>query len=304
MRVARSFLNVSILILGSWRAVLGGFKYAKDIGTVSATDVAYEYKVWDWLPIPGDYGFNNDIYSLTCLMYSFYHKTLILSRTKVSIVLMFDSTEDFYLRLHLKHFIKTVMFILGYQSDRYKRFTAADFMGHPFFKDEVWMSNFEDRFRSYNSQYQDMDIILEADKSLVFTGNFFDKIDRRVVGYIKKTFTKGNNPKDPDIDGQTFLGLWLAVRNRKHHRDTDPYVVQRVMGPLPVDNFRFWATTFPNFFLYLFVKVSGFKPSAHPSLARVCSDPEFKYFYTSPKDFYYACCECKVEEPSQAKLAW
>lgn len=258
------------MLLGTWKAVVSGFKFAKPFtGPDISVGTFFQAKLNDWFIWPNeDYTYMSDVYSVACLMYSFYRGRLILS-PNVLLNLQWDVTETDYERLHLKTFIQLVA------RTRFLNIPTGSYMEHPFFKDKTWMSNYEDRLRTFSTTYRGMDASLEIDRSSVFRGNFLDKLNPTVADHVRSTLST-------NASGTRFLDLWLAIRNRKHHRDEDPLDVQAIMGTIPEDYFRFWASTFPYFFMHLFKVTSGYRHGK----TKICALPEFSYYFKGSYKMY------------------
>lgn len=196
--------------------MVSGMKYAKDRkADTQAIDGYFRNKQWDWLPPAGAYDFYSDYYSLACLMYSFYVGNLVRSPDRLFHP-VWATREQSYKRIHLKHFIEVVF------ASATSNNLPSSYMGHPFFKDETWMSDFEDRFRSFSSSRKWMDKFFEGGKDIVFRGNFMNPLEPSVGDLVNRQLRKSNQYSQRTTTiGSTFLDLWISIRNRKHHRDED-----------------------------------------------------------------------------------
>lgn len=235
------------------------------------------------------YDFSHDFYALGCLMYSFYKENLVLS-PQAKLFPEWDVREDNYKRLHLKHLIQVIFTVSLNQTQLNSRVLCGDFMSHPFFQSEMWMSEFEDRFRTYSTADRDMDRELENGKCVVFKGNFISKLDSRIQNHVR---TKLAETCKIDVKkvGFKFLDLWKAIRNRKHHRDRDPPEIRAIMGTVPVDYFLHWANNFPYFFLFLYLRVAERRPF---NKLRLSQDPEFSHYFPAQSHFYETCFHIRL----------
>lgn len=280
------------------------------------TAAAFATKTWEWAPPAGAFTIQTDWYMVACLMFSFYRGRLITSPDTRMEFLLRDR-ETSYLKLHLRHLIKVIIYII----EQREPIACINFLNHPYFASAEWMASFEDRLRAYNSVDINMDTTLEANKAVVFQGNFILLFDRRLHPFIvsslerseknaernrlrrgrqsHQTSSSGSSYSMPlaislsSLElGTTFLHLWKAIRNRRYHRDEDPLLARQIMGTIPIENFVYWVKIFPYFFLYLFVKVSNYDVG----LQKLYYLPEFDYYFPGDKNFYGACCAVSITE--------
>lgn len=149
-----------------------------------------------------------------------------------------------YRQLMMKHLLSIMWEVVEVRIE--------DLLTHPFFMSVLELVNFEDRMRSYSARHQEMDRHMEMNSNEVFAGLWSTRLPRNVVVACKIHLAK-NNPR-------TFMGLWRARRNRRQHRDEDNVNVRRAMGTLQEQNFLFWESRFPAFFMYLFQRLLSYIP--------------------------------------------
>lgn len=205
---------------------------------------------------------------------------------RTNLVPVWDAREVYYERLHLKHLIKVIFTTTTSNIQQSARISISDYLCHPFFKDEAWMSSYEDRLRTYSTLDRSLDAELEINVDEIFTNNFLDYVDARIRPYIlQKTKTPGNRGRQ--TIGTKFIDLWMCIRIRKHHFDRDPDFVKDIMGDLPNEYFAYWAKTFPYFFLHLFKTTAYYRPN--PNAPRMNALKRFKFFFPAHESFYEAC---------------
>lgn len=217
-------------------------------------------------------GIRSDKFQAAVIMYSFLKKEVYNNASDEFKPDWSDDKFYSYKQLQLKHLIKLLL------ADR--SLAISDILAHPFFMSVNDMVLFEDRFRSFSSDAKSphLDAHMNADKRLVFeTQTWTEKVPEEVVEACAKGPSK------------TFISLWQARRNRRHHHDEDKYRAKRYLGELYTKNFEFWEKRFPAFFLYLFIKLITYSaPKDHDLLFET---PEFfkSEFFPASKKFYIAC---------------
>lgn len=258
---------------------LGGLKFGKIIDDEDWSDSSDESKTRfrriDARKLANS--FDDDKYQVAVMLYFFVKRSYIPSQFVDGFEPDWTGDRSYaYKRLHAKHLVNMI------RSD--PSMTIPDILCHPYFMSVHEIIAFEDRLRTYNTQDRNMDAYLEEDKVQVFGGDWTRRLEAKVV----------NRCLTNSIAKDSFIGLWQARRNRRHHRDQDNETVRDLMGPLLVENFEYWEAQFPAFFLYLFKKMAGYNNDG----SFLYSSKEFNksaYFQASPA-FYALCADTPIYE--------
>lgn len=250
------FLNN--FILGQVKVKVGGFKFAKDQHRIR--DNSDVDSPGPNMPLPRN-EFQSDKFQAAFIMYCFLMKRDIRGGLFVP---SFDDDEFFsWKELHLAHLIKCIF--------SNPESSIHDILSHLYFWDLNRIIAYEDRMRTYNCRHVRMDRFIEEQKDVVLKGsNWVDYVSPRVVSACR------------GVNHNTLVGLWMARRNRRHHRDNDPIEVQNMLGPMQEANFEFWETHFPSFTLYIYKRLASYRPVGNIFLYNTLEFRGSQYFPSSP----------------------
>lgn len=259
---------------------ISGFKKALNFRDAMKKHLYYQREDWD-TDLNEAFGGADpmvfDKMSACKLMYAFFALQEVPLRPVDFATNWTDQRSLGYRKLHLRHLIDTIV--------NNPFLAIEDILFHPFFLSIDALVGFEDRFRTYSCVDRNIDIAVEKRCADVFHLDWSASLKNPMLKFIRS--------KTPST--KTFTGLWITRRNRRHHRDEDPWHIKQVIGPLPGDNFKYWENIFPAFFLHLFVTIAGYKRRG--SRKPLHEEPEFKNFFPASEIFYKTCALTPVFRP-------
>jgi hypothetical protein len=259
---------------------LGGLKYARminDDGYISPDEVpAPGPEEWDAERVY-DNDYHNDKYQVAIMLYFFLTLTYSDNIPRNFVPDWSEERNYDFKRLHMKHLVKLIL------SDPI--LSIPDLLTHPFFMSPSEMASFEDGLRTCTLRNRSMDAHLEEGKANVFTEQWTTGLDKELVELCL------SNTSNPHLE-RSFVGLWEARRYRSGDEDSQKI---RDMGHTQEDNFMFWESAFPAFFLHLFTRIVSFEICRN---LFIYATYEFKRpvcFPASPR-FYNACANIPIYE--------
>lgn len=248
-----------VLLAGKCILRIGGFKFSRTIRENDPDSPPERFNVN--LGVRHNH-FETDKAQCAFIMYYFLKRRNVVCR---DFVYLFDFNDDdsyTYEQLHMAHLIKIIVFNEGV--------TIADILTHPYFWSIHQMVAFEDRLRTYSTRHREMDAWLEVDKWEVFDGD--DWTANLPAGLLSVL---------ANVPHHSIIGLWRAMRDRRHHHEEDSDAIRVIMGTLYAGNFEFWQRHFPAFFLHLYKRLACYEVDYRLTLPQAHEFGNLEFFPSS-----------------------